>query len=131
MRNDLLVFVQPPFYYRRLMPEIAQLKHSVFFSMSWYTYPSIKTMPMTCIQYYLKILNTIICYKGILKNYSDSHKVNCTCFIIQVLAYSIIEKNGHLRQKTINIVMDVFIVLSFIVFKEGFTKSKLYLAHTF
>ena len=128
MRNDLLVFVQPPFYYRRLMPEIAQLKHSVFFYMSWYTYQSLKTMPMTCIQYYLKILNTIICYKGILKKYIV---INSTCFLIQVLAYSIIEKNGHLRQKTINIVMDVFIVLSFIVFKEGFTKSKLYLAHTF
>ena len=126
MRNDLLVFVQPPFYYRRLMPEIAQLKHSVFFYMSWYTYQSLKTMPMTCIQYYLKILNTIICYKGILKKLYRN-----TCFLIQVLAYSIIEKNGHLRQKTINIVMDVFIVLSFIVFKEGFTKSKLYLAHTF
>ena len=54
---------------------------------------------------------------------SACHKVNCTCFIIQVLEYSIIGKNGHLRQKTINIVMDVFIVLSFIVFKEGFTKT--------
>ena len=51
--------------------------------------------------------------------------------MIQVLAYSIIEKNGRLRQKTINIVMGIFIVSSFIVFKEGFTKSKLYLAHTF
>ena len=66
-----------------------------------------------------------------MKKYSDLQQVNCTCFIIQLLAYSIIEKNGHLRQKTINIVMDVVIVLSFIAFKEGFTKSKLYLAHTF
>ena len=119
MRNDLLVFVQPPFYYRRLMPEIAQLKHSVFFYMSWYTYQRLKTMPMTCIQYHLKILLTNICYKGVLKKYSDSHKVNCTCFIIQVLAYSIIEKKRSFKTENYQYCNGCFYCFIFYCFQRG------------